>query len=238
MSRVLPTNRVLIVPGLHSSGAGHWQTEWERRLPCSHRIALTDWSTPDLNAWIHAIETAIADFAPTHIVAHSFGTLASAVVAAQSKNSVPGNTGKIKNIEKLRGVFFVAPADPDKFDVRHRLPASNLPVRGVLFGSLSDPWLSWSGAQALGKQWGLQVECAGDVGHINVQSGHGEWHEGWQSLHDLIALSSTSALSSSVPAPSVPVMNIARHELPGVAALNVSSLPGASPYRPARPSAV
>jgi len=182
-------NRVLIVPGLHNSGPGHWQTEWQEQLPCSHRITLADWSTPNLNAWIHAIETAIADFAPTHIVAHSFGTLASAVVASQANDS------NIENIENLRGIFLVAPADPDKFNVRHRLPATDLPVRGVLFGSLSDPWLSWNGAQSLGEQWGLRLECAGDVGHINVQSGHGEWQEGWRSLHDLFALVETPTSS-------------------------------------------
>lgn len=176
-------NRVLIVPGLHNSGPGHWQTEWEKNLPHVKRIELADWSTPNLNAWIHAIETAIADFAPTHIVAHSFGSLASAVVAAKHRSS-------------LRGLFLVAPADPDKFHLRHRLPASPLTIPGVLMGSLSDPWLSWDGAQALGEQWGLPIECAGDVGHINVQSGHGEWKEGWRSLLDLFALTGVSAPST------------------------------------------
>lgn len=178
-------NRVLIVPGLHNSGPGHWQSEWEKRLPCSHRIALADWSTPNLNAWIHAIETAIADFAPTHIVAHSFGTLASAVVASHHDDS-------------LRGLFFVAPADPDKFNVRHRLPSTRLPVAGTLLGSLSDPWLSWNGAQALGRQWGLHTECAGDVGHINVQSGHGEWEQGWRNLFDLFALTDNFKINVSI----------------------------------------
>ena len=165
-------NRVLIVPGLHNSGPGHWQTEWERRLECSHRIDLSDWSTPNLAAWINAIEIAVDQFAPTHIVAHSFGALATAVIAA-------------KHITNLRGILLAAPADPDKFDLRKHLPSSSLPVPGILVGSLSDPWLSWSGAQLLGAQWGLQIECAGDAGHINVQSGHGEWLEGWSILDRL-----------------------------------------------------
>ena len=162
-------SRVLIVPGLHNSGPDHWQTEWEKRLPCSHRIEIADWSMPDLNAWVSAIERAIARFAPTHIVAHSFGTLATAVIAAQRNTN-------------LQEILLVAPADPDKFDLRKRLPSSPLSVPGVLIGSLSDPWLSWSGAQALGEQWGLQIECAGDAGHINAESGHGEWPKGWSIL--------------------------------------------------------
>lgn len=199
-------NRVLIVPGLNNSGPGHWQTVWENQLSCAQRIDIADWSTPNLAAWIVAIETAIDNFAPTHIVAHSFGTLASAIVVekiavekiAMKHTAIPNRfdkhtAAKTKSASALRGLFFVAPADPDKFQVRHLLPASALPVRGILVGSLSDPWLSWNGAQALAAQWHLDVECAGDVGHINVQSGHGEWQDGWQSFQALFETSDQRA---------------------------------------------
>lgn len=174
-------NRILIVPGLHNSGSGHWQTEWEQRLPYAHRIELPDWKIPNIGAWVGAIENAIEKFSPTHIVAHSFGTLASAVVVAKASAS--------SKARSLRGLFFVAPADPDKFNLRDALPSSTLAVSGILIGSLTDPWLSWQGAQRLGKQWNLRVECAGDAGHINTQSGHGAWLEGWQSLHTLLQTS-------------------------------------------------
>lgn len=176
-------NRVLIVPGLNNSGAGHWQTEWEQRLECSHRIELNDWSTPDLNAWVSAVQTAIEEFAPTHIVAHSFGALATAVVAAN-------------HIVNLFGVLLVAPADPDKFGLRNQLPSSLLTAPGILVGSYSDPWLSWSNAQTWGNQWGLEIECAGDAGHINVESGHGEWLEGQLILQRLLR---ETAKSHSIP---------------------------------------
>jgi predicted alpha/beta hydrolase family esterase len=158
--------RVLIVPGLRNSGPGHWQTEWQRHLRHVRRIDVADWSTPNLQAWTDAIDRAIDDFAPTHIVAHSFGTLASAAVAARRG-------------DELRSLLLVAPADPDKFGIAAQLPQHELPVGGVLVGSLSDPWFGWENAQALGEQWGLQTVCAGDVGHINVQSGHGQWSQGW-----------------------------------------------------------
>jgi uncharacterized protein len=166
-------NRVLIVPGLNNSGPGHWQTEWEQRLECSHRIELQDWSTPNFDAWVHAVEIAIDEFAPTYIVAHSFGSLATAFVTA-------------KHIANLRGILLVAPADPGKFDLCEKLPASRLTVPGILVGSLSDPWLSWPTAETLANQWGLEIECAGSAGHINVESGHGEWLEGQLILHRLL----------------------------------------------------
>jgi len=171
--------RVLIVPGLHNSGPGHWQSEWEIHLRHVHRIVLDDWDTPDLQAWIDAIECGIEQFQPTHIVAHSFGTLATAAVVAN-------------NASTLRGVLLVAPADPRKFDIDAQLPATALPVPGALVGSLTDPWLSWDAAQALGSRWGLETICAGDAGHINVQSGHGQWPAGWLILQRMLQKDATT----------------------------------------------
>lgn len=171
--------RVLIVPGLHNSGPGHWQSEWEFHLRHVHRIVLADWETPDLQAWIDAIECGIEHFRPTHIVAHSFGALATAAVVANHAST-------------LRGVLLVAPADPHKFDIDAQLPVSVLPVPGALVGSLTDPWLSWGAAQALGARWGLETICAGDAGHINVQSGHGHWPAGWLILQRMLQKDATT----------------------------------------------
>jgi predicted alpha/beta hydrolase family esterase len=180
-----PVNRILIVPGLHNSGAGHWQTLWEKRFAHSCRIEMSDWSTANLDAWVNAIHSALDRFEPTHLVAHSFGTLAAACVAAERQTH-------------LRGLFFAAPADPDKFGVRHLLPASPLSVSGILVGSLSDPWLSWSGARKLANQWDLKIECAGYAGHINVQSGHGDWQDGWQIFQRLLNPAEQPRLFQSV----------------------------------------
>lgn len=171
--------RVLIVPGLNNSGPGHWQTEWERHLRHVRRIKVADWSRADLQAWTDAIELEIEAFAPTHIVAHSFGCLATAQVLSRIETDI-------------REILLVAPADPAKFDIVEQLPAAALPVPGVLVGSLTDPWLSWSGAEALGKRWGLRTVNAGDAGHINVQSGHGHWSQGWLILQRMLQQQATT----------------------------------------------
>lgn len=164
--------RIIIVPGLGNSGAEHWQSRWQQRLPNAARIALPQWQRPDLHSWVDGIVSAVGHHTNNYLVAHSFGCLAS-VIALD------------KLAHRVRGVLLVAPADPDKFKLADQLPHSTLPVPGLVVGSLSDPWLSWGKAQLWAQRWELPIYCAGHAGHINVESGHGEWHEGRQLLKKL-----------------------------------------------------
>lgn len=160
---------VVIVPGLRNSGPGHWQTVWQQRLANAGRICLPQWERPDLQQWADAIVATVRARRASYIVAHSFGCLATAYVLEQIRDEV-------------RGVLLVAPADPEKFGVETLLPHSALPVPGLVVGSLTDPWLSWSKAQQWAQRWALPIYCAGDAGHINAESGHRDWPEGWKLL--------------------------------------------------------
>jgi predicted alpha/beta hydrolase family esterase len=106
------------------------------------------------------------------VIAHSFGCLATVHALARVHSLV-------------KGVFLVAPADPDKFGVAAALPHYPLPVRGAVIGSRSDPWLTFEAARLWALRWELPVFDAGDAGHINVASGHGAWEQGWRWLHQL-----------------------------------------------------
>jgi predicted alpha/beta hydrolase family esterase len=161
-----------MVPGLRNSGPQHWQTLWQQRLPDAERIRLPQWDQPDLQRWTEAIIAAVRKQRASYIVAHSFGCLATVHALGQIPNEV-------------RGVLLVAPADPDKFNIASVLPQAPLPVPGLVVGSLSDPWLSWTRAQQWAQCWLLPIICAGDAGHINAESGHGVWPEGWELLQRL-----------------------------------------------------
>ena len=50
--------RVLIVPGLHNSGPGHWQSRWQRLYPQFERVEQDDWEKPDLAAWSARLDRA------------------------------------------------------------------------------------------------------------------------------------------------------------------------------------
>ena len=165
---------VLIVPGLHNSDERHWQSLWQARLPTSKRIHVDDWNTPDLDKWKAGIRTELNKLdTPAVIIAHSFGTLASASIAAEFP-------------EKIAALFLVAPADPDKFHVAGRLPQTFLQVPAKIIASSNDPWLTDSKAAYWALQWGADFLRLKNVGHINSESNLGFWAEGVVQLQDLL----------------------------------------------------
>lgn len=168
---------VVIVPGLHNSGPQHWQSQWQRRLPDAVRVEQAHWDRPDLQRWSAQVERVLNTVDDCWIVAHSFGCLATMHALARQFEAAGGESAFA--LGNVRGVFLVAPADPVKFGVVAELPAGPLPIRGRVVASLTDPWFSWHDAQQWAARWRLPVICAGDAGHINVESGHGSWWEGW-----------------------------------------------------------
>lgn len=183
---------VLIVPGLNDSGPDHWQTRWQQRLG-ARRVVQADWRRPDLARWAGEVERALEQMGEgvyrTWIVAHSFGCLATLKALADSRLPVAG-------------VFLAAPADPDKFGIGAQLKMRS-PAAGLVVGSTTDPWLSWERARQWGARWDLPVLSAGAAGHINVESGHGEWTEGWEWFQQFRRIGADYALQQGYQSPVV-----------------------------------
>lgn len=171
---LLKDQPILIVPGLRNSDEHHWQSLWQTRLPNSKRIQVDDWDTPDLDKWKAGIRAELNKLdKPAVIIAHSFGTLASASIAAEFP-------------DQIAALFLVAPADPDKFRIAQRLPKTPLRVPAKLIASSNDPWLTDSKAAYWALQWGTDFLRLKNVGHINSESNLGLWPEGIQLLQQLL----------------------------------------------------
>lgn len=173
---VLPTAprhqvRVLIVPGLRNSGPTHWQTWLQSQYRNAVRVQQRDWLAPDIDEWAQRITDTIGRHGP-HVqwvaAAHSFGCLALARHLAQ----VPTGNDQAGGI---RAALMVAPADPVKFDVSHRLPTDGLHIPATVIGSEDDPWMPLDRARAWAHAWGAKFQNLGAVGHINTESGFGPW---------------------------------------------------------------
>ncbi len=164
---------VLVVPGLRGSGHAHWQTLWERKYPRFLRVQQDDWNAPDLDRWARRIvETALELDEPALVVAHSFGCLAA--VRAESFQS-----------NLIAGALLVAPANPERFGVEHRLTARPLLFPSTVVASANDPWMPLDRARHWAEQWGSEFLNLGEKGHLNADSDLGDWAEGQRLMHRL-----------------------------------------------------
>ncbi|WP_432257372.1 RBBP9/YdeN family alpha/beta hydrolase [Cupriavidus sp. TMH.W2] len=186
--------QVLTVPGLHGSGPGHWQSRWEQQFPDWQRVAQHDWSRPSLPLWAERVSEGVMRARRVAargavLVAHSFGCLA---VLRQAALDPAG----------IAGALLVAPADPDKFGVAALLPTYRLPFPTILVASRNDPWMPQRTAFSWGTLWGSELVDVGDVGHINADSGLGEWPEGLALLDTLVQHIAHAGDAGSISEPS------------------------------------
>ncbi len=173
---LFPDFQVILVPGLHDSGPGHWQTRWQGAHPEFWRVTQDDWADPDLPAWAAQVDQMRRrDPRPALLVAHSFGCLAAIHSIAADPQGVAG-------------AFLAAPADPGKFGVFGMLPRTPVSCPTVVISSRNDPWMRADQAALWARRWGSELVDAGAAGHINAESGLGDWplgQERLQLLYDL-----------------------------------------------------
>lgn len=168
---------IIIVPGWRDSGPGHWQTLWAQRLPHAQRVVQDDWITPTRRAWVGQLEkTVLAVRHPVVLVAHSLGCIATAHMGAEAA-------------ARVHSALLVAPADPDRRSVLSDfapVPYTPLPYRSVVVASSNDPFCPVRLAGAYARAWGSEFVRLQSAGHINIESGHGDWPLGWALLQSLL----------------------------------------------------
>jgi len=172
---------VLVLPGWQNSGPEHWQSRWES-LHGYVRVQQHDWMRPLRGDWMAQLEEAVlAATGPVVLVAHSLGCMLTAAWAAHSQNT-----------HRVVGALLVAPGDPEREELRAVLKSwspvvmQRLPFKSVLLGSQNDPYCSLERARAFAHAWGSEFVDYGLAGHINAESGLGDWPDGHALLKNLM----------------------------------------------------
>lgn len=175
---------VYLLPGWLNSDADHWQSRWERTL--GHvRIEQADWDWPRRGDWMARLdEVLLADArlaqTPAVLVAHSLGCQLVAAWAAHSRHA-----------DSVQGALLVAPGDPQRDELRAALASwcppvlQRLPFRSLLLASQDDPYCTFARAQAFASAWGSEFIDCGCRGHLNADSGLGDWPEGHRLVQQL-----------------------------------------------------
>lgn len=169
----MQTPTVLILPGWQNSGPAHWQSRWEA-LHGYARVQQHDWMQPLRGDWMAQLEEAVlAAPGPVVLAAHSLGCILSAAWASHSRNT-----------HRVVGALLVAPGDPEREELRAVLKSwspvvmQRLPFASILLGSQNDPYCSFARAQGFAHVWGSKFVDYGHAGHINAESGLGDWPQG------------------------------------------------------------
>jgi predicted alpha/beta hydrolase family esterase len=174
------TPTILLLPGLHNSGDGHWQTIWEHMLPNARRVQQDDWDAPRRTDWVARLDAALAAASgPVLLVAHSLGCALIAWWAATGNVAAHGH--------KVNGALLVAPPDVERENFPAfvadfaPMPRTALPFGAIVAASSNDPWCGLEKARGWADAWGAQFHEVGAHGHINADSGLGDWPQarGW-----------------------------------------------------------
>ena len=176
----MSNTQVLLLPGWQNSGPEHWQSRWEQRYG-DKRVEQHDWMRPLRGDWqIQLEETVLAASQPVVLAAHSLGCILVAWWAGHSKNT-----------HKVRGALLVAPGDVEREDLRQQIPGwapiarEPLPFAAHLVAADNDPYCELARSRQMAKDWGATFTEVGPLGHINAESGLGDWPEGRRWLQAL-----------------------------------------------------
>lgn len=173
--------RVLILPGWQNSGPGHWQSRWQA-LHGFERVEQADWQHPLRGDWMMRLEEALlADPRPAALVAHSLGCQLVAAWAAHSRHAA-----------RVCAALLVAPPDTARADMPPQLSSwraivrDRLPFPALVVHSTDDPFCAPERAQQMAADWAAQSLALGRAGHINADTGLGDWPAGLALLHALL----------------------------------------------------
>jgi uncharacterized protein len=191
----------LILPGWQNSGPRHWQSLWEAQLS-AQRVMQHDWMQPLRGDWITRLEDHLlsidehsaqntcrrtAESAMKNegkdivFVAHSLGCHLVAAWAALSKQT-----------HRIRGAMLVAPPDGLREQFPQELKSwrppvlQKLPFPSICVISSNDPFCERQPGKELAAVWGSELVELGDKGHINADSGLGDWPQGRELLTRLV----------------------------------------------------
>lgn len=167
---------VVIVPGWRNTGPGHWQSLWCARLPRVVRVRQDDWVSPLRHAWVESLTAAIGQAGgPVLVAAHRLGCIAAAHLPAGVQ-------------ARIGGALLVAPANPEGRAALADfapVPRRRLPFPSIVVGSTDDPYCPAPLTAEFARAWGGRLVLLEGAGHVNVESGHGEWPQDLALLGEL-----------------------------------------------------
>jgi len=165
--------KVLLLHGWGGSDSPHWQSCLAGELAKDYGkvsfLQFSDFDFPKLDVWKEELKAELDDFQPDIVVCHS---LANTLWFHLCNNET------IPEVEKL---FLVAPPainteinELDEF-FPVKVPTNLHAKNSILVTSTNDPYLTQEEAKELQDTLQIPMKVLEDAGHINADSGFGQW---------------------------------------------------------------
>ena len=178
--------KVLLLHGWGGSDYPHWQSwlagEIAKDYGCVNFLKFSNFDEPKLNVWMRELESALDDFKPDIIICHSLANTLWFHLC---------NTKKLQEIEKL---YLVAPPSltckvEELKEFFPLTPPLNLYAKETLLViSTNDPYLSVDEVKDLQQSLHVTMKILENAGHINADSGYGEWQWMLKEVQSALAL--------------------------------------------------
>ena len=167
--------KILILHGWGGSDFPHWQSwlagELAKDYGCVNFFKFTNPDTPELGIWKKELLEQLQEFKPDIVICHSLANTLWFHICND-------NDVQIEPVEKL---FLVAPPslkckiDELKSFFPLQLPTNLDAKETLLVASSNDPYISLDEIKTIQEKLAINTKILNDAGHINSDSGYGEW---------------------------------------------------------------
>ena len=165
--------KVLLLHGWGGSDFPHWQSWLAGELAKEYGdvkfLRFSDFDTPKLDVWMLELQQALMEFTPDVVICHSLANILWFHLCNHS------------NIREVKKLYLVAPpsltcsiAELAEF-FPLEAPQNLCAKMSKLVVSTDDPYMSLEEAHSLQKALGIEMKVLENAGHINSDSGFGEW---------------------------------------------------------------
>lgn len=165
--------KILLLHGWGGSDFPHWQSwlagELVKKYGCVNFLHFSDYDKPKLAVWREELKRALKDFQPDIVICHSLA------------NILWFHLCNEEELLKVKKLYLVAPPslkckveELSEFFPLH-VPKNLYAEETLLITSTNDPYLSEEEAKILQKDLDVEMKVLQNAGHINADSGFGEW---------------------------------------------------------------
>ncbi|WP_310441051.1 alpha/beta hydrolase [Sulfurimonas sp.] len=165
--------KILILHGWGGSDFPHWQSwlaaEIAKNYGCVSFLKFSNPDFPSKEKWIEELLKELEDFRPDIVVCHSLANILWFHICNGSVSA------------KIQKLFLVAPPslgcdiEELKSFFPCEIPTNLYAKEALIVASTNDPYMSLDEAKSLQTALNIPMIVLNDAGHINTDSGYGEW---------------------------------------------------------------